>query len=124
MGTRWMGRIELKREENLNKREQTGGKLLKKLVGDGQKEAKGKEKISQKYIKKKEQGGGRGGGGRAKLGQNWVFMQKLLLFYYAIEEEKANEVKLKEVEGLKKCKEAETLLVTCGYLEAQFNSLQ
>lgn len=47
------------------------------------------------------------------------------LFYYAIEEEKANEVKLKEVEGFKKkSKQAETLLVTCGYLEAQFNSQQ
>lgn len=97
METRWMGRIELKKEENLNKREQTGGKLLKRLVGDGQKEAIGKEIIYQK----KEKGGG-GGGGRAKLGPNWVFMQKLLLFYHAIEEEKANEVKLKEVEGLKK----------------------
>lgn len=51
METRWMGRIELKKEENLNKREQTGGKLLKRLVGDGQKEAIGKEIIYQKERK-------------------------------------------------------------------------
>lgn len=57
METRWMGRIGLKKEENLNKREQTGGKLLKRLVWDGQKEAIGKEKI---YKKKEKEGGGLG----------------------------------------------------------------
>lgn len=53
-------------------------------------------------MKTKKGGGGcREKGGGAKLGGNWL---KLLLCYSAIEVEKANEVKLKDKEGLKKMK--------------------
>lgn len=82
MEIRWMGRKELKTEENPNKRKQTRGKPSKHKTArleEGQKEASGK-----KTQEKKEKGGGEG----AKLDHNWVFMQKVVLVFCAIKVEK------------------------------------
>lgn len=49
-----MGRRELKKEENLNQGEQARGKLLKRLVGDGQKEAVEREKNLKNISERKK----------------------------------------------------------------------